>query len=315
MKISVVTPTHNKKDLLGRTLGSLALQDIDPSSVEVIVVDDCSTDGTSDFLETFRPDYTIRVVRFRENLGRAVARNRGLEMATGDLVVFLDDDMVLVPGFLRAHADFHRGNDRLIGIGNVRNHPSITLAPVDRYMSTRGAQKIGTKGPLPWRYFSTNNASVLRADLEKVGGFDENFIYYGFEDMELAFRLERELGLSIRFVEGACSLHLHAHSLDELLEKKRVAGRHSLRYLFQKHPEVKSELRYERFDPPVSGDPIGLNTARMVYGVLFTRPIYTMVKPFAGLSLGRVTDLCIDYLIQYEYLRGLREHSLSVPVP
>lgn len=306
MTLSIVTPTHNKEALLRRTLASLERQDVGPDAFEVVVVDDGSSDGTPAFLAGHRPPFALDVVRQETNQGRAAARNRGLERAGGEIVVFLDDDMELVPGFLRAHCDLHERAERVAGIGNVVNHPEITQAPIDRYMSTRGAQKIGARGPLPWKYFSTNNASVRRDDLVAVGGFDERFIHYGFEDLELAWRLDRDRGLQFRFVEGARSLHIHPHSLDEVLEKKTLCGRSSLPYLFLKHPETRRALHFERFDPPRAGDPLGLNLTRVFFRTLLARPVYRAVKPLARLPLGKLTDLVLDYLVQYHYLEGLR---------
>ncbi len=306
MKISVVTPTHNKQALLRRTLASLEAQDVGTDAFEVVVVDDGSSDGTAGLLAGLRTPYPLKSVRVEQNRGRAAARNRGLERAEGGLVVFLDDDMELVPGFLRAHRELHETGERVAGVGNVVNHPEITMAPIDRYMSTRGAQKIGTRGPLPWRYFSTNNSSVKREDLAAVGEFDENFVHYGFEDLELALRLERERGLAFRFVPGARSLHIHPHTLNEVLEKKTLCGRASLPYLFHKHPETRRSLGYHRFDPPRAGDPLSLNLVRVVCRTLLTRPVYRMVRPLAELNLGKLTDRVLDYLVQYHYLEGLR---------
>jgi glycosyltransferase involved in cell wall biosynthesis len=130
MKISVVTPTHNKLANLQRTLGSLAAQDLSPEEYDVVVVDDGSTDGTPGFLESHRPDHGFAVVRQENNRGRAAARNLGLARAEGDLVVFLDDDMELVPGFLRVHREFHETGSGKAGIGNVINHPEI-FHPLD----------------------------------------------------------------------------------------------------------------------------------------------------------------------------------------
>jgi len=292
---------------LRRTLASLEAQDVGPDAFEVVVVDDGSTDGTAAFLASYRPPYPIATVRAPENRGRSAARNRGLERASGELVVFLDDDMELVPGFLRAHRDLHGREGRVAGVGNVQNHPEVTMAPVDRYMSTRGAQKIRNRGPLPWKYFSTNNASVKREDLEAVGRFDEGFRHYGFEDLELAYRLAKDRGLAFRFVEAARSLHIHPHTLREVLEKKTLCGRSSLPYLFRKHPETRAMLGYERFDPPRPGGPFVLNWKRRVYRALLTPPIYAVVKPLAGLPLAGLTNLAIDYLVQYHYLEGLED--------
>jgi len=307
MKISVITPTHNKLAILQRTLGSLGAQDLSPGEYEVVVVDDGSTDGTPGFLESHKPDHGFSVVRQETNRGRAAARNLGLARAEGDLVVFLDDDMELVPEFLRVHREFHEDGSGKAGVGNVINHPEISVAPIDRYMSTRGAQKIQGQGPLPWKYFSTNNASVRRADLEAIGGFDENFVYYGFEDLELAWRLVKERELTIGFVPGARSYHIHPHSLEEVLEKKTLCGRSSLPYLFRKHPETRRALGYERFDPPRGGDPLGLNLARVFYRIALTPPVYHLVKPLGRVDLGKLTDLALDYLVQYHYLEGMKD--------
>jgi glycosyltransferase involved in cell wall biosynthesis len=307
VRISVVTPTRDKVALLERTLGSLAAQDLERGSFEVVVVDDGSRDDTPAFLARFEGGFQLHAVRLEENRGRAAARNRGLEHATGELVVFLDDDMECVPGFLRAHRELHEQNPRSGGIGNVVNHPEVVAAPIDRYMSSRGAQKIRNRGLIPWKYFSTNNSSVRKEDLDAVGGFDEGFVYYGFEDLELGWRLVRERGLTLRFVEGARSFHIHPHTLEEVLEKKTLCGRASLPYLFRKHPEVRREMGYERFDPPRAGDPPGLNLRRIWYRTLLSPPVYALVKPLARLPLGPVTDRALDYLVQYHYLLGMRD--------
>jgi GT2 family glycosyltransferase len=313
MNISVVMPTHNKQAMLRRTLESLEGQDLPGDECDVVVVDDGSTDGTPEFLASYRPSYRLQCVRQEANRGRAAARNRGIARAGGGLVVFLDDDMSLSAGFLRAHRDFHAAHPRAAGVGNVVMHPEVAVAPIDRYMSTRGAQKIRGRRPLPWKYFSTNNASVRREDLLAIGGFDEHFVHYGFEDLELAWRLEKERGLTFGFVEGARSLHIHSHTLDEVLAKKTLCGRSSLRYLFEKHPEARRALGYERFDPPRGGDPPGLNLSRMVYRALLTPGVYRAVKPLARRPLGKITEKALDYLVLYHYLEGLGEPELPSP--
>jgi glycosyltransferase involved in cell wall biosynthesis len=302
--VSVVIPTRNRAPRVIRAV--LSALDQTHREIEVIVVDDGSSDGTAEFLAEYRPPHGFQAVRVVENRGRAAARNRGVERAEGDLVVFLDDDMELDRGFLHAHRHLHEMRKGVVGVGNVVNHPEISVAPIDRYMSTRGAQKIRERLPLPWKYFSTNNSSVQREDLEAVGGFDENFVHYGFEDLELAWRLVRERGITLRFVAGASSFHIHPHSLEEVLAKKTLCGRSSLRYLFEKHPETRRELGYHRFAPPRAGDPFFLNLSRLFHRAVLSRPVYSLVKPMARLPLGRVTNKALDYLILYHYLEGLR---------
>ena len=113
-------------------------------------------------------------------------------------------------------------------------------------------------------------------------------------------------GLVFRYVEGARSLHIHPHTLDEVLAKKTLVGRSSMPYLFRKHPDAKAAMGFHRFDPPRPGDPAGLNLRRRVYRALLRRPVYTLVKPLARPPLGGLTNLAIDYLVLYHYLQGMK---------
>ena len=109
-RVSVVVPTRNRRAALGRALASVEAQTY--RDLELVVVDDASTDGTAAWLSARFP--AIRVVALASAVGAAAARNRGLEEARGELVAFLDDDDVWRPGYLEAqvaHLDAHPGAD------------------------------------------------------------------------------------------------------------------------------------------------------------------------------------------------------------
>lgn len=307
MKISLIIPTRGKAGLLRRTLASLEKQTLSPGEFEVVVIDDGSRDETPAFLAGYAGPCRLVTVRHEESRGRAAARNAGLRAAGGDLVVFLDDDMEVVPEFLAAHRALHEAGAGRVGVGNVLNAPEITDSPIARYMSSRGAQKIQGRGPLPWKYFSTNNSSVPMVHLREAGFFDEEFVTYGFEDLELGYRLFRSAGLNFLFVEEARSLHIHYHDLDDVLEKKYVSGRSSLAILFRKHPETRRLLRFDRYQVPRLSDPPGLLARRLFYRALMVPPVYRLVKPLARFDWGWATDRILDYLVLYHTLRGLRE--------
>gem|GEM_PF-2091007 len=91
--VSTITPTFNSLELLKECLGSIFGQSLPQSEIEIIVVDDGSTDGTWDYLQSLRSEHPNLVALRQENSGRpSVGRNRGLEVATGEFIFFVDSD-------------------------------------------------------------------------------------------------------------------------------------------------------------------------------------------------------------------------------
>src|SRR4030042_5309509 len=118
LTISVVIPTHNRKDLLRDTLNSLARQTYPNDYFEVVVVDDGSSDGTKE-VETEAFPFTLRYF-WQANQGDAAARNYGAQQSKADILVFLDDDIVVEPGYLTHLMLAHdtRQNKIVVGMWN-----------------------------------------------------------------------------------------------------------------------------------------------------------------------------------------------------
>lgn len=245
MDLSVVIPTHNKQALLARTLEALGRQDPGPGvRWEVVVVDDGSTDGTGDRLQSLTGTFPVplTVVTPPENVGRARARNLGARAARGRFLVFLDDDIMAPDGLLAAHLHLVRGRPDLGTIGFAVTDPDLIDAPHFHYLDTRGAARLPA-GVAPARYFVTQNAGVPREAFLGIDGFDEEFSAYGFEDMELAFRLEDLAGLRFHALTRPVPVHIHHHSLEEYLAKKIECGGHTLPRLARLHPGRIGEMR------------------------------------------------------------------------
>lgn len=101
--VSIIIPTRNRAWVLRQCLHSLAKQSGDSPRFEVIVVDDCSSDQTLDLVRRLAPSLPIPVRFFRhpEPAGANAARNLGVREAKGEIVVFLDDDVLVPEGWLR----------------------------------------------------------------------------------------------------------------------------------------------------------------------------------------------------------------------
>ena len=241
MKLSVVIPSRDKQALLARTLAALRGQQPGTDAWEIVVVDDGSVDGTGEMLaELAVTEPRLRVVSPPRNVGRAAARNLGWRHAKGRWILFLDDDILAPPGLLRAHLEVLEADPNHGTIGPAVTDPAIADAPHFRYLDTRGVAKLAP-GPAPGKYFVTQNAAVAREALVRVGGFDEEFSAYGFEDMDLGFRLE-DAGVRFRVLPAPVPWHIHHHTLAEYLEKKRTCGRSSLRQVAATHPRRLREM-------------------------------------------------------------------------
>jgi len=304
--VSVIIPTFRKREFLEPTLASLGQQTYPAGSIEVVVVDDCSDDGTFEYLKSLETPYTLVPILHEVNKGRAAARNTAVRAATGELAVFVDDDMRCEPDLIERHLRFHEAHPDTVAIGSAVTAPELGHATVFSYLDEMGVHRLPPGSLAPARYFVTNNASVERRHLLDVGLFDETFRRYGFEDTELAFRLEDDAGLRFRYCAEAVAYHLHDQTLDDVLAKRIETARPLLR-LLAKHPHRAHELSADLLLPRASGDAAGLSFQKLVVALATNRLFYTLVKSAAGAMWlrGLSRDVMV-YLIACQYRRGLR---------
>jgi glycosyltransferase involved in cell wall biosynthesis len=216
--LSVVVPTYNREVLLRITLEALAHQTYPREQFEVIVVSDGASDGTDEMVAAYarQAPYPLRLVQ-QVNSGVARARNRAIQEASGEVIVFLDDDIEVVPEFLALHAAHHRQGHPIAVVGTItsdpqRRHTDPPWIAWEHAMLERNYRRWRTDagdGPGP-DHFYTGNASVRRAHVLSVGGFDEDLKRQ--EDTELAYRMERACGVRFVFESAAVGVHRHQRS-------------------------------------------------------------------------------------------------------
>lgn len=198
----------------------------------MVVVDDGSVDGTAAALEAMVPrlPYRLTVVRSAAPTGPAGARNRGWRAATGDLVLFTDDDCVPGQQWVRSLSEGLAGADIVIG----RTRPPLDqmgrIGPFSSYLDMDHDGR-----------FSTCNVGYRRGVLEALGGFDaEHFRYPNGEDTDLGLRALKG-GYRDAFVEGALVWH-DVHPSDFRSHLGRVQRLDGLVALVARHPEARALL-------------------------------------------------------------------------
>jgi glycosyltransferase involved in cell wall biosynthesis len=239
---SIVIPTHERRDLVCDAIRALAAS-TGAGPIEVIVVVDGSTDGTAATLAALTTPFPLRVIE-QENSGAAAARNRGAALATGDVLLFLDDDMMAAPDLLAQHRISHsEGADAVVGhIPLDPASPRSFLAEgVGRWAESR-KDRLKTGAELTLFDLLTGQLSVKRSLFESLGGFDETFTRggrFGDEDLDFGIRL-LEKG-KIVFNPHAKSYQRYVVTPRQLLRQWADAGRADA-ILAAKHPRHAAEL-------------------------------------------------------------------------
>jgi glycosyltransferase involved in cell wall biosynthesis len=234
---SVVIPTYNRLPILAKCLQALEQQSYDAGSIggyEVVVVDDGSTDGTVDWLRVRSGDFPHVTLLCQDHFGPAAARNLGVQRATGNIIVFIDSDLVVTESFLQAHAEAleqgqrQGGSDRCFTYGRVINTANFDDPTAEPFKVTDFSAA----------FFATGNVAIAKHWLMQAGLFDTGFHLYGWEDLELGVRL-KQMGLQLVKAPRAVGYHWHPpFSLDQipnLIEKEIQRGRMGVVF-YQKHP-------------------------------------------------------------------------------
>lgn len=228
-RISVVIPTFNRVERLRLVLDAMAGQTVSRDTFEVIVVSDGSSDGTHAFLES-SPPLPLRWVE-QHNSGPAVARNRGVSLARGTYVLFVDDDVVAAPNLIERHLLGHGDSLSTIVIGPMLNAEGFVYSPWvawEQAMLYKQYEALRTgRFEANARQFYTGNASMARSVFEEVGGFDET--YRRAEDIEMAYRLN-QLGVTFVFDEQAVAYHHASRSFDSWMAAAYAYGHNDVRF-------------------------------------------------------------------------------------
>lgn len=276
MKASVIIPIYNQITRLMIVLKAFNNQ-ITEEEFEVVVIDDGSTELIEDDINKVEKNYPFVFERLKENSGRSVARNRGVELAKEELLIFCDADRIPDEKFVQKHISRYdeekKKNDDFVILGKIvetflpgfdmkwqNYYDNFDINKVKKHGRNFNyydfIQKIydfsgETTSNVPWVSLFTSNFSISKSLFCKIGGFDEIFKQWGFENFELGYRLHDE---GIRFVLEREAINFHIfHKADRTGNRRDD----SMRVFYEKYAkeEIKNlllfldgDISYEQFE-------------------------------------------------------------------
>lgn len=247
--IDVIIPAFNPGEGLLRNVEATLGQTLPAGwTLKLVVVDDGSGKDIGSLLRHRHHD-GIAVVRHAENRGRSAARNTGFSLGQGVYVVFLDADCVWqdTDSLSRHIACLERGAD--VSVGLVDTPTGGFWGEYQRAVFTRRIRAFaaGDRAAM-----TSANIAVRRVAVQSVGGFDEGYRHYGFEDRDLFLRL-LAAGRRIFLCQDCRVLHEDTLSLAAIAGKMHAAGRHSAGRFRRAHPAYYAGTPYHRLDAQAHG--------------------------------------------------------------
>lgn len=312
--VAVVIPTRNRHAAIERTLRAFSAQSPFPGAMEIIVVADGCTDRTRDIAEA-NWAVPVRVIE-QPHQGPAAARNRGASETSADIVIFLDDDIEVWPGFVDAHLQAHAAGDPArVAIGYLpadvqgrRDFFGVTLRGWWDAMFER-MREPGHR--FSYKDLLSGNFSIRRSLFSEVRGFNERFPCH--EDYELGYRLIRG-GARLAFAEAAAGWHHEHTDLLRALSRKRDEGRADVA-LAALHPRLTPALPLCRVARLPRRQRIlrTLALTQPAAGDLVAAAYRSLLVPLEAARVRTRWRQVLEALLTYWYWRGVGESIRAHP--
>jgi len=237
MKASVIIPSYNRMPVLKYCLSYLMEQTF--PNFEVILIDDCSSDETRNFISKTNYE-NLHYIRLKQQRGPYYARNLGIDRATGELIIFIDSDVIVFPDFLEDHIIIHERRDDIVLQGMVKHINKIEDISLNRFYLPNA---------LCIKTFITQNVSVRKKWLIRAGGFSNFGPRMGYKDVDMGLQF-RKSGLKWVYGIRRCkAFHIDGiltpEALDDLFEKWRKQGA-SAYYFVKKWNKIGEKYAHTR---------------------------------------------------------------------
>jgi glycosyltransferase involved in cell wall biosynthesis len=254
---SIVIPTFQRRETVCAAVTALAGLRY-RGKFEVVVVVDGSTDGTAAALRGLSFPFPLHIVE-QPNRGQASARNRGASEASGEIILFLDDDMIAQPDLLEQHArSQEEGADAVTG--EIWVDPGSPPGFVTDALAR--AAEWERKPPLTGFDVYSGHMSIAKTVFDEVGGFDESLLAEGYGTEDLDFGLRLVAGHDVRHNKAAVAWQTSLVGPREHMRRARKLAKADVRAI-AKHPDIISRLLECRGAPRPGESSLTLKLSRL----------------------------------------------------
>lgn len=317
MDASVIIPTFERPEVLYETVRALAQIDYPKNRWEVVVVDDGSKAETVGRVRAWLEalDAPARLI-VQQNRGPAAARNAGARVASGDILIFLDNDIVVHPGFVRRHIEALRAYPGCWVVGRIVHPPIVRETPFGRYRddcwetfhrSQRPGGLVETTG------MTAANLAVPEMDFSRIGGFDEGFSIASCEDWDLG---QRARIAGVRILYDPVNVVVHndwAVDLAQFCKRQRLYSVSDV-LLWRKYGDQSPRARLVSENSPTrwGEDDMRLVAKKVLKRLLATRLGSAAVRRACTLTGVLIPDSslnrrCYELAVAGAIFRGVRE--------
>ena len=253
--VSIIIPSHNRSFSLRRAMEALHSQTYPIDLMEVIVVADSCIDDTLAMLQDYKAPFKLQAIEVNCR-SAAIARNTGAAAATGELLLFLDDDIEAMPLLVESHARAHYERPGCAVMGpyppKLQGGTRFFDVEVRAWWEEKFYQMSRSDHRFHYQDLLSGNLSLDAELFARLDGFDSAFGNCGGEDYEFGLRL---LKADVPFVLAPDALGYHyeheTNNLDRSFRRSRQEGRSDV-LIGQRHPELRPTLHIKDYEFPYS---------------------------------------------------------------
>lgn len=246
---TIVIPSFNGLEKLQSTLGSFLNQSVNP--IQYILILDGSTDGSAAWLKQQNLPKNFEIIS-QPNAGRAAARNTGARHASGDILIFVDDDIKLPYNFIERHLELqqHYPNSLISGdvVQDLTGKKNSDFCHFRRHQESLWTCHIDKSKIFHDFHFTTANLSINKFLFERLGSFDE--LLNDGEDFLLGMKATQQ-GIPIRFDPSLVSYHCDYCDLGFFIQRS-IQYAESKQKIFLLYPEFTGKYAYAHNQPRAS---------------------------------------------------------------